>query len=459
MNYQAQVVAVLAAFLAHWLIVTRRQGFWTIDSIFVAFQTILALGTFFILDPRNQIDQEYSLVVTLPMVIYAFSSALFFDWTRRARPNATRKNLDIRIVPTRPTKTVVGLLFFSALVTLAYFQAVGYNVFLLGIGNSLTGQAADYQTLRINSYSGNKYFFPGYVNQFKNCILPAMTTIVCYWMFANRKTGRWLVAVPLGLLSLLAVLGTGQRGAFVLVVFLVLAFTYQINPRRFSRRALAIIGVGLPLFFIATFINGRQSAQIQSSSSSLDKLGVITHEVWQRAFYDNQWSGQMAFHYTWGKHVGLGSDWVSSMTSVLPKVGPIHKSSDPNLAQHVFNFLYGTYRGTAPPSLWGSVYYNFGLVGIILLPMILAFAFRRITDIALDRQSMNTFELVGMCGFSVTVGNWIAGGPEYILNAGAITYGVLWWIGSRQRPDSKEVIHDPSPRVGSNAATRLATTP
>ena len=50
---------------------------------------------------------------------------------------------------------------------------------LIGLRAQLSGQSdADITTLRLNSYSGSQYFAPGYVNQFKNVLLPALVVIV-----------------------------------------------------------------------------------------------------------------------------------------------------------------------------------------------------------------------------------------------------------------------------------------
>ena len=46
---------------------------------------------------------------------------------------------------------------------------------------------------------------------------------------------------------------------------------------------------------------------------------------------------------------------------------------------------------------------------------------------------MTSLELIGMSGFFVICGNWIVGGPDYLLNAGGVTFAILWWLGRRIR--------------------------
>lgn len=454
--FSFELALVLLSYGAHWVLVTRHQGFWNLDSLFILFQTILAAGTLTIpLDPINQADRLYGAVVTLPVVIYAFFSIVLFTHFHHNHPNLREKLSRRTIIAVTPTRAVRFLLLLSIAIVLLYFFAVGYNVFLLAIRNSFSGKTADYQTLRIDSYSGSKYLFPGYVNQFKNCILPALSIIVIYWLYATKRTGRLLITVPLAVLSLVGVLGTGQRGAFVLVVFTLLAFMFHVNPQRFRVRAVAVIGTALPLFILATYINGRSQQQLQHNGSAFGKFGVLWGELWKRAFYDNQWSGQIAFRYTYSKGIVHGSDWGQSLLSAFPKIGPIAKSTGPNLAQQVFAYLYGTDRGTAPPSIWGSVYYNWGMVGVVILPVLLAVIFRKLTNCTVTAEQMSALEVVGMAGFTVVVGNWIAGGPEYLLNAGAIAFAFLWWLGRRltARAPQVRIIDEP---VGSEPLARIS---
>ena len=99
------------------------------------------------------------------------------------------------------------------------------------------------------------------------------------------------------------------------------------------------------------------------------------------------------------------------------------------MASDVFKMLYGNDRGTAPPSLWGSVHFNFGFIGLILLPILLAFIFAWTSRASIGQ--MNTLQLIGMSGVTAVTASWVASGPEFLLNTGAVTYAVLWYIGSR----------------------------
>lgn len=425
--FVAPLALVLLAFGLHWVLVTHHQGLWTLDSLCVVYLTILAAGTYFIpLDPNNGVDREYAWVVTVPMVIYTITSVALFGVYHRRNPRI-RKQLDARRVLTiAPTRTVTGLTFLSVAITVLYFWSVGFNAFLLGIRNALGGHTTqDFQQLRVDAYAGTKYLFPGYVNQFKNCILPAMTFVIVAWLFANKRTGRLFISLVLVVITLLGVLGNGQRGAFVLIVLTLLMFVFHIDPGRFKGRALSVVLVALPTFILATYFNGRSASEIQQSKSSFGALWVLLNEVYRRAFVDNQQAGQVGYRYTTTQHIQPGSDWLNSISGILPG------RHGTKLPAEIFKIQFGSDVGTAPPSLWGSVSYNFGWLGLILVPVLMALTYRWLTNKMIDPTQINTLEIVGFAGFSAVTGAWIAGGPEYLLNAGAVTFAIIWWLGRR----------------------------
>ena len=64
--------------------------------------------------------------------------------------------------------------------------------------------------MRLDSYGAGAYLFPGYVNQFKNVILPALAIVVVHYLFGIGYRYRVMVSVVLIGLALLGLLGTGN---------------------------------------------------------------------------------------------------------------------------------------------------------------------------------------------------------------------------------------------------------
>lgn len=415
------MVLVTAALILHFVVVSRRQGIATLDGIFVIAQWILAVGTLAILNSSDQRDSEYASVVSVPMIIYSCLS-IFIYVTHLAAP------IHERVVSVlTPTPALVTLLCVSVALTIAYFQAVGYNVFLLGLDSLASGAKYDYATLRLASYTGNRYLFPGYVNQFKNVILPSMAIVIAFYCIRTRRPFYKTLTTALVCVALVGLLGTGQRGAFVQYALTLLTFLYLLDRKAFRKRGFIALAVVLPLFAFATVLLGRSRTLSDATAGVSGQVGALVSQILSRFFFDNQSTGQAAFRYTASLPTQWGAEWLQSLSNILPG-----KDSGVSLSTVVFKIMYGgSDRGTAPPSMWGSVHYNFGWAGLILFPIVLAIVFQAVTRRAISKAQVNQLELVGMSGVFIIFGTWIAGGPEYLLNAGGLTFAVLWWLGRR----------------------------
>ncbi len=425
------IVLVVVAALAHLLFVGRFAGFFTLDGIFVLAQWVMATGTLVLLDSHNNADRLYAYVVTVPFAIYVATSITFYHRRRRKLTEA-RIGLQRLVTYYRPSRLIWALVIVSVGITIAYYEAVGYNNLVLGIEGLLTGTTFDYTTRRLESYSGGNYLFPGYVNQFKNTLLPSLTLVASLYLVRTRNRWRYVVATPLALVSIYGILGTGQRGAFILFSVTILVFFYFLDRRMFLRRAAITAALVAPFVLFATYLLGRSSASLAEDAGPFTKMWALAVEIVRRIFHDNQYSGQQAFRYTYSRPIQYGGEWFQSALGVLPN----HSGSP--LSHEVFKHLYGSDRGTSPPSMWGSVYYNFGWWGLLAIPVALAIGFQTVSIRAMAKSQVNTLELVGMSGTFVVAGTWIADGPMYLLNAGAVTFAIIWWMGRRAGGRPKE---------------------
>lgn len=425
MDYAWLIIPITVALTVHYLTVSRHQGILTLDGFFVLSQWLMSVGSLLLLDTQTKPDRLYALVMTIPFFLY-ISASIFSYFVIRGRSPHLWNALTRIFIVYQPTVATWGLLFVSVIVTLAYFRAVGYNVFLLGVRGLVTGGTADYTTLRLDSYSGDQYFYPGYVNQFKNIILPALTLVVALHLYRSNSVFRHIVVAPLTLVALFGILGTGQRSALVLFALVLVTFIYHMDRRRFARRVVLTASVVVPLFLISTLLLGRSAGSLARAEGTLGKIGVLSEEVLRRILYDNQVSGQKGFWYTSGQPIQNGAEWLQGIAGILPG----HSGSP--LASEIFASISGSDRGTSPPSMWGSVHYNFGMAGLIVMPVLLAIVYQIVTFRALNRPTANSLELIGMAGVFAVCGTWVAGGPEYLLNSGAVAFGGLWWLGHKQ---------------------------
>lgn len=417
---------------------TKVNGFLTLDTVFIVSSWTLTLGTLRILDLSYSPDEVYCWVVTLPLIIYLLTSQLTYIVLAR---NGIRRRIKKKIILLSPGLLGYGLLALSIVVTLLYYSAVGYNVFLTGLTDTIGGATGeDYTTLRVESYSNQSgYLYPGYVNQFKNTLLPATAIVVIVYLFKLKKPGRTIMTIIISIITLIGVLGTGQRSMMIFLAYILVVFTYQIEPMKFKFRALIIVMISLPLILFSTFLLGRNQRGIDAAEGLAEKSGVLLTEFLDRIFYIQQWSGQMVFHYTQTQPTQWGAEWAQAISGILPGM------SGTDLPRVVFNILYGTDRGTATPSMWGSVFYNFSWFGIISVAIVLGISFQKITFSFARKPSVTLMELVSYSGLAATLGNWIAGGPEYLLNAGPVTFAILWYLARKQRSYSeRDLSNSPS---------------
>lgn len=413
-----QYVIVVAAFGFYFAGVIRRVGLVTADSLFVYIQLLMALGTFALVDPASPVDMRYVDVLVYTFVAYLAVGAVVHlsKPIRVAQPGT--------VATYRPGPGTAFVLLLSIGITLAYYQAVGYSALVQGLKSSLSGgETIDVTELRLDSYSGAKYLYPGYVNQFKNVILPALAVVVMtYWVRSGKR--HRLLSLGLVGLSAFALLGTGQRGAFVFAVAAVITYLYLLDRRRFRRRAVAVVlAFFIPVIGFATAVQGRGVEHV-TNGGPVQTLETGLTQFQSRVLRANQESALGGWRYIAEQPVQDGAEWAQAFAGVLPG----NRGSD--LPNRIHEALYGSYRGTAPPSIWGSIYHNFGWPGVLVAPALLALLIGKLTRAGMRAKPRNTLEVMGIAGAFTIVGFWASDTPLYLLNFGLGAYLLLWWVGS-----------------------------
>lgn len=416
-----QVPVVLGTAALHYLVVTRDRGFFTGDGIFVISQLLLVLGTISIANAADPVEAKYINVVMIPFVVYCLTSIVM----HLARP-ISASAIKVLAGPLRAPEVLLAIA--SAGIVVAYFAILGYSAFIVGVQGLFSGQSEDIATLRVESYSGTRYLAPGYVNQFKNVILPALAVVGAVVLFRQKSPFALPWTLLMGGGALLGLLGTGQRGAFVLIALVVIVtLRYASTGLGFVRRVIPLALVLLTITLGSTLVLGRSSNEVQGEEGIGAQIGILLSELWGRVAEDNQLSGLAAFRYTERIAPAWGVDWAEGILGL----SPFHRGS--TLANDVFASLYGSDRGTSPPSIWGSVYYNFGAVGLLALPILLVAFNRFLARCFFSRRDRDILEVVGYAGMFVVLGMWVAGSPDYLFNTGIVAYVVLIWLGRKRR--------------------------
>lgn len=420
------VLLPFAPVLGAYVFVARQHGgLLNPDGLFVLFNSIGLLGTLIVVDPRNAIGGQYAWIVFAGLVAYMATSIAIRLYRFR-----DREPLPSAVTATPLSRWVWGLYGVSLLVSLAYYAAVGHIVLIDSALARLTGHPYNTTNARFASYAVGRYFFPGYVNQFKNSILPITTIAIVHSLWVRKL--RWRAPLTIVMLAVMFVMlaGTGQRGAAV-IVFIVAAMAAT-KSRLLTRARLAIASaVGIALFVLQTALLQRQATQLNAGQGPLDRIAVFAESMWSRAVLENPSAGLTAFHYTQRLPTAWGKEWLEDLSGVLPGRG-----GSP-LANQVYQTLYPRGLGTTPTSLWGGIYYNFGPVLGLLVTVIVGFTFLLLTrglftmPRSSPRRAHSGLAQLALCGVAVSAGAWVAGSPLTVLNQGFLAYVFIYLLTTR----------------------------
>ncbi len=384
-------------------------------KLFLFFNGVMGLGILFALDYNNPDDIAHGTIVIASAFLYGLASIFFSEhfslarsW-RRFLPNITigQEKNDFLFS--------IALYVISGLAVFVYFQLVGYNVILSSLAGGLS--ADDVKDLRLASYAGEDYYAPGYFNQFKNILFPIAFLALSFHL-KKRIRSRRLFAVFILCLMLpviLGLMGTGQRAFLVGFVVVSLLFMAIVGLRRFVIKKSTLIVIGISfifLFSISSYLLGR--SEEFSVGDSLQALAV-------RLFSDNQTAAVVGFRYIYNQPIQFGAEWWLDISGIF--FPGERRGSD--LANRIHALIYGSDRGTAPVSLWGSVYYNWGWLGIILFPLLLAFVYSVVSRHFLKRINLSPLQMAGYAFAFYVLGAWIASGPMQLVNNGVVACAIL----------------------------------
>jgi hypothetical protein len=394
----------------------------------LVFNLINYLGTIPLLDFRYESDLVHFNFLSIGLLAFIGGSAIgarIFTVPQSTYDEWERKPLHIEggIVFQR---LVYSIIFISIVLSILYYVAVGYNIFLMGFVNLITGagEIQDAGTLRLATYNSNvggRYLFPGYINQLKNTILPLM--VVFLWVRTKRlnQNPNWFLKMS-SLLSIIFIFGTGQRGAFVLASLMIGIFALTSFPKKVKRKVV-IWGGGaiLVLFLLSSFFIGRNSNKENKGSITNNVKGLM-ESLENRISTANQKGSVIGFRkIMFYDQTQWGKEWWKAIVGLAPGV------DGSNLSGRIFSLIYGGHglRGNSPPSSWASIYYNFSWFGIIFIPLFMSLMLKYLYHRFIIKPKFLFRNLIYTSCF-ILIGTWIAGSPTYYFNVGLLTLILLY---------------------------------
>ena len=420
------IIIVYVVLVAYYLLVlTRRRWLLNAAPLFVLQQLAFFLGMLLLVDLDVTADRVH-LAVALGALCFFILGNLYGRLKAPTPPRTARAFFDApicRVETGAPFNALVIIIIFTSIaVSIAYYKAVGYNLFLDSLRSTVAGHGPliDTTTLRLRAYAGVQYFAAGYVNQFKNVLLPLLVAyLAARYVLLHSKID--IVAASILLTPcLLFLLGTGQRGSAFLVFVTVGIFFNASLPARFRRKTnIGVAALLLLVLLSGTLFLGRTVTQITTASD----IWRLAGELMDRFVAGNQSSAVVGFRYVYDLPAQLlNGEWVKGLADVIPgherRVG---------LASEIFRVFYGSTRGTAPASIWGVAWYDFRLPGVLVLAFILGLSYQLLYA-RLIRGPKTLARLLVYASLTVTLGLWSIGSLDTPINDGLITVVILMML-------------------------------
>ena len=371
-------------------------------------QLIMASGTILLLDFNYYSDVFYAGIYFISLLMFIFGSMIAIHLFNINKKYVLFYSSSLQTdSPLAMHLVIIFLLISIAVVTLYYF-AIGYNLtysMLFGAGET------DFKTLRIGTYSGDNYYAPGYVNQFKNILLPSSLLALIATLFVQNRKSTYFILLILSIPYLVYILmGTGQRAP---LIYVLVAFFFALNIMfRLRIKWLFLFFLVIVLgFAFVSFQSGRTEGAFNSLIS-----------IFARVFFIEQYESLLGFRYIFENlEISWFKQWLEALLGVLPN----HQGS--RLDHILYENIHKTDRGTSGLTLAASAYYNGSLINTFIFYFALGFTYIAIFSRLLSGRK-TILRCVGYGGVIFILSVFVVGTPVYLLNKGILGFIILLFI-------------------------------
>lgn len=393
-----------------------RKYYITPVAVFLLLQTIMFVGI--IIAPQIHLPHARKLSVIYYIALLFFITGVSFSNYVHGSKRKRTGNTGFYVVEGEFLSQIQlimlwGILLISILFSIYLFAVSGGNVLVKSINSLFRGDVINIQAERREylSVPGT-----GYLYQFRAILVPILSA---FFLWGRRKdNGKKIFYNLLFAMALLFVLGSGQRNAFVffmLFVFIYIFYLYKLFNQKISRlQMILFISLGLLFLGALTITNNRVS------SYNVDNVFVGTVlSLFDRFFAVNSRTAITAFGYIDAQPTVWGYDWLMMLADILPG-----KSDYLSIANIVYYLTYGTYKGTGPPCIWGSAWYNWSIFGVSLFPLLLGYWYQNIYW-NFKKRYVDRLQLFLYVSKTVYFGIWFVETPMFLFNNGAVAVLIL----------------------------------
>ena len=377
---------------------------------FSIFQWLIAIGSILLVDLSIESHRFYVFLFFYAYIVYALTA--IFLWRNNDislryksfwKQSIQLDSFDVRFY-------VKILFIFASFVTILYYSQVGYNILV----NILLGIAIeDYSTLRLQSYSGDNYYAAGYVNQFKNVLLPVTLSIICAGYLIKNNKKKFYFAFFFGFIfTSIALLGTGQRAFFaysaVALFFGIAAF----KDLKFKQMIIPLLAV----FTIFTLMSSFYKSDTINENESIVFASI--GKSFERFFYTEQEGALTSFEYLYEQDKVYMKEFADQIRGIIPG------QEGSFLEHHLFSLRHKTTRGTETYTTVAGFYYNGGLPAVTIFFIFLACLHFYIFNSFLrgKRTVLRIFTYAALIFYTSKI---VSGSILTIINSGVLTLFLL----------------------------------
>ena len=382
--------------------------------VWTILQITMYSGTFFITNKSNDIESYHFYLYSL-FILCSNITAIFYSISKKRKFHFTIRDTDVRFLKNTFYISIIAVLF--------YFYLVGENLFVSSIKNIIITNDAltDVKDRRFAFYSAGKYVAPGFFNLFKNFLLPASFFSLILFDMTKRIKLSFLRKTIYWCIFLILILGTGQRGAFIMSFVFAFAIAILLMDEKMKNNFFIKLSTIATLFFTVSTIFLARNTDV--TFSDFNYFSVLSESIINRFLFVNQYSGLDTFKYiTENEVIQWGYDWLMMLDQFMPG-----RSSYLPLDNKSFNYVYGNFRGTNPPSLMVSSYYNFGVIGVILTPVFFVIICNKVFKY-FQENSNNYIDYLVYILIYFALGTWVNSGIDYPIRNGILLVPVIIFV-------------------------------
>lgn len=402
-----ELVILLTIFIdILFIAIEFRRSYLSPSFFFILYQLIMLCGLIGIID--NQYKQD-----TLLAYLYFIGNIAFICGCYIVPYN--KKVILLNNYDDDISRKEIHLMIFIMLacIIICYlFFYIHGNVFIRSIQHLISKTYENLSWMRkdIRYAKGS-----GYIYELRVYILPVITF---YLIFYSNKFYKiiGLIVLPIVCIFLLS---SGQRYGAIIAMIMAIVSLLSVNHYIMKRRireykfVFFIFIIIFISFIILTIFNGRTETD------------TVLYAIYKRLLYDNQFCDIISFRYIiYDSSSPIGEEWSKMLLHFIPWC---RDDSYQILATRTFKFLYGTYQGTAPPSIWGSTYYDFGIIGVIFIGFIFGL-FCKLLYIQMFKHKLSAYRVHIFAYLFFSVGSWFADSAIHFINDGFIELLFLHYL-------------------------------